>query len=380
MNILFVVPWDQDTGGVASVVGNLGRYLQGRRHRIVYLFPTQSRFVHYKKSKWGFDGVYMKLRVPFVEGKPIQSLLGFLLFLPLTIFRLTRLIQRLKINVVNIHYPGDAFLYFVLFRYLCRVKIIVSVHGADLFPGGKPRPRYSWALRVLLHTSNAVIAPSQAFLRDVVAILPGLGGKARYIYNGISLAEFSKYQECGRDGLRQKYILCIAAHNEKKGVDVLIRAFALLRNEGAALALKLVGDGELTGELQALAGCLQIGDQVEFLGERNRSDVIKLLKDCEVFVLPSRSEPFGIVVVEAMACKKPVVASAVGGIPEIIRDGIDGLLVEPDNPTGLAQALTSLLENSEFRQVIAESGYNTARNRFSSEMMGSAYEQMVASL
>ena len=106
----------------------------------------------------------------------------------------------------------------------------------------------------------------------------------------------------------------------------------------------------------------------------------KLIQGCEVFVLPSRSEPFGIVLTEAMACKKPVVATTVGGIPEIIKDGTDGILVQSDNPNALAEALLNVLHNQALRLSIANNGYMTVVKKFNSEKTCSSYEALFADL
>ena len=201
-----------------------------------------------------------------------------------------------------------------------------------------------------------------------------------FIHNGVNLAELNgAFQDATRDS-QDPYILCIAQHNEKKGLDVLLRAFKRLQEADLSLKLILVGDGPLRGSLQDLAVSLGINESVEFLGQKGRAQVAKLLHDCEVFVLPSRSEPFGIAIIEAMACKKPVVATTVGGILEIIDNGKNGILVEPDNPTALAEALIALLKDEALRVTVASNGYVIAHERFSTKNTGSAYESVFASL
>src|SRR5262249_115107 len=152
------------------------------------------------------------------------------------------------------------------------------------------------------------------------------------------------------------YLLCIAMHNEKKGLDVLLRAFSLLQNTAPSLKLLLVGDGPLRGDLERLALSLGLTDRVQFLGLRGRDEVARLLHEWEVFVLASRCEPLGMGVIGAVACKKPVIATTVGGIPEIIENGKTGLLIEPDNPEALAAALTNVLDNESLRLGIARAG------------------------
>ncbi len=94
---------------------------------------------------------------------------------------------------------------------------------------------------------------------------------------------------------------------------------------------------------KALASSLGIRRQTMFLGTQGASEIARLLHGCEMMVLPSRMEPFGIALIEAMACKKPVVASTVGGIPEIIEHEISGILVEPENPEALTAGLRRVL-------------------------------------
>src|SRR5262249_37925675 len=148
------------------------------------------------------------------------------------------------------------------------------------------------------------------------------------------------------------------------------------QNTAPTLKLLLVGDGPLRGELERLALSLGITDRIRFLGLRGRDQVARLIHGCEVFVLPSRSEPFGIVLIEALGCKKPVIATTVGGIPEIIENGKSGILVEPDNPEALAAALTSVLQNESLRLAMACAGNARVREKFSTENTGSSYEAL----
>jgi len=125
---------------------------------------------------------------------------------------------------------------------------------------------------------------------------------------------------------------------------------------------------------------LGIADKVEFLGRQGRIKVVELLQGCQVFVLPSRSEPFGIVLIEAMACRKPIVATKVGGIPEIIENGRNGILVEPDDDKALADALLTVLKDANLQRQVAENGHATVLERFRSEHTGFAYEALFADL
>src|SRR5262249_6196832 len=120
--------------------------------------------------------------------------------------------------------------------------------------------------------------------------------------------------------------------------------------------------------------------QTMFLGTQGAPEIARLLQGCEVFVLPSRMEPFGIAVIEAMACKAPVVASRVGGIPEIIEHEKSGILVEPEKPEALTVGLGRVLNDDDLRRKIVDNGYLRVMERFCSIHNGAAYLAAFASL
>jgi glycosyltransferase involved in cell wall biosynthesis len=153
----------------------------------------------------------------------------------------------------------------------------------------------------------------------LVDIFPGVSDKAIYIHNGVNMAQFAAVENPGRNSAGRRYILCIASLRPEKGIDVLIRAAKPLLETDESMRLLLAGDGPLREEMETLADSLGIRDEVQFLGTKSRSEVVRLLHECDVLVVPSRAESFGLVVIEALACKKPVVAAAVGGIPEIVE-------------------------------------------------------------
>jgi glycosyltransferase involved in cell wall biosynthesis len=380
MNVMLVVPWDQRFGGVASVVGHLATRLEKLGHRVIFLYPGNPEKATARTTAWGMSGYEIKLRPPFISGRPLKSLLAFLVFFPLTMYRLLSLVRTHGIQIVNIHYPVDAFVYFAVLRRLVSIRLVLSVHGADLFPDGRPWRRYPRSLGLLISAADALVAPSRAFLDDTLGVFPAAARKAVVVHNGVDLDELQRSDGTMATEQWKPYILCIAAHNEKKAIDVLLKAFARLMSGPRGLRLLLVGDGPLRPQLEALARSLGLEDRVAFLGSRERADVARLLQDCTLLVLPSRSEPFGIVVAEALACRKPVVASAVGGIPEIIESGRTGVLVEPDDPDALAEALARVLESEALRESIAEAGHRRVRDQFGCDAMSARYVQVYAGL
>jgi glycosyltransferase involved in cell wall biosynthesis len=163
-----------------------------------------------------------------------------------------------------------------------------------------------------------------------------------------------------------------------KGQTFLLRAWpAVLEGEPRALLL-LAGDGPDEGALTAQAAALGLGRSVRFLGFRQ--DVPSLLACAEVLVLPSLNEGFGMVLVEAMAMGKPVVASAVGGVPEVVLDGQAGLLIPPADPRALAAAILRLLADPRAARRMGEAGRERARESFSRKAFLQAHRDLYGEL
>ncbi|MEI9941351.1 MAG: glycosyltransferase family 4 protein [Pseudomonadota bacterium] len=173
-----------------------------------------------------------------------------------------------------------------------------------------------------------------------------------------------------------------------KGQRELLRAFALVRNELSNLRLLIVGadaeeveGGSFTAELKALARTLGIQQDVIFTGPR--SDVPRVMAACDVFTMPSFEEPFGLVFLEAMAMKRPVVALDNGGTPEVVEHGRSGLLSPPQDIAGLAANILILLKDPKMREKMGEYGRAQVLSRFSARRMAAdaerAYERILAS-
>ena len=374
MNILIVSP-DLEFGGVNSVVRNLTQYLHTRGHDIRMFHSGSSVLARHRMSRFGFPAVEHGLQLPFGDRHPAVSLAVFAVLFPIGLFQLLWRLWRWRIQVVNIHYPVDSLFYFALCRRILKFTLVCSVHGADVFPAGKAPARYSREMRLLLQDADWIVAPSEDCRRRLAAVVPEHRGKMVFIHNGIDLQEFSNPQRMDAPE-RGRYILSVSAYKDQKGIDVLIRAMKTVSELHPDVKLILVGEGPLRGDLESLSEELGQNHRIEFLGRRSHGEVVELLHGCEVFVLPSRFETFGIALVEAMACGRAVVAANTGGMPEIVRNGVNGFLVESDSPSGLVDGLNTLLDNLSLRRRLGEAAARDVRKRFSTASMGAAYERV----
>ncbi len=219
--------------------------------------------------------------------------------------------------------------------------------------------------RALSAMATAVIATSRAVARR----FPWAPAKVRLVPNGIDLSRFAPRPASMT--LRASFAvpasaplaLSIGRHVAEKGYRHFVAAAALVARSKPEAHWILVGDGELRGELEAQARGLGLDARVHFAGWRD--DVADVLALADVFVLPSESEGFGRVLVEAMAMGRAVVATAVGGVPDIVVAGETGLLVEPSDPGALAGAVMALLDDPARAARLGTAGRARAESTFS---------------
>lgn len=164
-----------------------------------------------------------------------------------------------------------------------------------------------------------------------------------------------------------------------KGVDYLIRAMAIVVKSGLKARLTIVGEGQQKEELIELARKLGVSRNVVFEGFVPYSGMPRYYKRCDVFCFPTLGEPFGKAMIEAMACGKPVIATNVGGSIEIIRNGINGVLVPPANPKAIASAIQRM-KNEDERRKMEQEARTIAVKDFSWDTVCSKYNRLYAEL
>jgi|GEM_PF-3484077 len=351
VNVLMVVAWD-NLGGVSAVVNNAALYLQEYGHTVHFLFPEHRTANSPGKTRLGFPAHYLYLRPTSIAGHQMRSRLSFTVGFPSTVVALRRLVRELRIDLVNVHFPGTWSIHFVALRKLGLAKLVTSIHGADVLLNGARDHVPHAAINMLFAGSDVVVTPSDGFQVAVRDVWP----EAKFatmatIPNGIDPAELGCDVSAGETAVEPPYVMSILAMVPYKGPDILIRAFGEIAAQHPTLMLRLIGDGPNRAEYEALTASLGLSHCVEFLGQRDRQTVAQYLRGCTVFVLPSRSnsESFGIAVAEAMALNRAVIGSNVGGLPELIEHNVTGLLVPPGDVQQLGAAILQLLNRPDER-------------------------------
>jgi L-malate glycosyltransferase len=242
-----------------------------------------------------------------------------------------------------------------------RVPLLAHLHIGYL-----RRSRYVFLLHqaaLVVGVSRQVIEP---FLDDGLA-----AEKTQVIYNGIDFSRLRR--KTSADPRRQlgiagdaTVVSAIGSLIRRKGQDVLIRAFSLLAPT-CNMHLLIVGDGPEQANLERLTAELGLWARVQFLGYS--ADIGGICAASDMVVLASRMDSFGLVLIEAGYLSLPVVASAVGGIPEVIEDGVTGLLVPPDDAHALAAALARLIDDPDYRERLGRAGKKRVETLFGVERM-----------
>ncbi len=291
-------------------------------------------------------------------------------------FSIFRMIRKHRPNLIHIRF-WSVFSVLTIIIYFLGVKNIIytddissrEINNTNPFKKKVNSLRNKFCLTFV----KRIVAVSK-FVKRKWDKIPGTNPqKVVLIYNGVNLNRFALSTKTNEGRKRfeipsdNKVITTIAHLIPEKGVDYFLEAAKILLASEKALTFLVVGEGSHIKKLLDLTNRLEIYKNARFLGLRDDTD--EILKETDIFVCPSVwNEAFGLVIAEAMGCGKPVVASSVGGIPELVEDGITGILIPPARPKDLAKAITTLLQNDELVLRMGQAGRKRAEKYFDIKM------------
>jgi N-acetyl-alpha-D-glucosaminyl L-malate synthase BshA len=300
----------------------------------------------------------------------------YLLALANTIVQVSR---QQRLDIVHAHYAiphaTAAYLATQILRYKAPdgvPKVITTLHGTDITLLASDRS-YSETVTFCIEQSDGVTAVSESLKADTIREL-GISSDIRVIPNFLDCSKNRRgvSASCAslkRDG--QKLLIHVSNFRPVKRATAVVEIFARVRR-AVPSRLLMVGDGPDIPAARRVARSLGVIDDVEFVGEQE--DVVPLLSAADVFLLPSAQESFGLAQLEAMACQVPVVASRVGGIPEVVEDGVSGFLHAPDDLDGMARSAITILSDDALHQRMAAAAGRTATDRFCDTRIVPVYE------
>lgn len=377
MNVLLVTPYyAPQVGGVSTYVAGLEQCLAGEGHQVFVLrLGSSHAIVPYSASEKPrvFE---LYLRSLWSAERPARAAIGFIAnFIP-TLVRLARFLRHRQIDVVSLEYPLACMAYFAIVKWWMRIKLLVGVHGSDLHLLHKAPEHEQQVLRWLFRKADWVLAHSAHMLRDAERILGQRYTNSSHLPCWVDVAQLRQTAALGpKPPVAGPYILTVAKLYPRKGLDILIQAVQQLSAK-TALRFVIAGDGPEQERLQTLAAQLGVQDRIVFLGDVGSEQIPGLMQHCEFFVLPSRSEPFGIVLLEAMTFCKAIVATKVGGIPEFVKHGVNGLLCDSEDSSVLAQHIEQLISDPTLRQTLGANGKQAVEAEYDQNVLSKRYEQL----
>jgi N-acetyl-alpha-D-glucosaminyl L-malate synthase BshA len=356
-------------GGSGIIATELGKRLASRGHRVhVLSSDTPVRLVDYQPGL-SFHRVESTSYPLFREPQYLLSLAN----------KIVQVSRDERLDIVHAHYAIPHATAAYLARQILAAggpsvpRVVTTLHGTDITLLGGDRS-YSEIVAFSIQQSDAVTAVSQSLKADTYQEL-NVSGEIRVIPNFIDCSVYRR-REVGELRRKlapkgEKIVIHVSNFRPVKRVPVVVDVFARVRRQ-VPCRLLLVGDGPDLVEASRLARALDVADDVEFLGEQEQ--VVPLLSAADAFLLPSTQESFGLAALEAMACRVPVVASRVGGLPEVIDDGETGFLHVPGDLSGMAASTLRLLTDAPLQAKMAQSARHAAKSRFCDDRIVPIYE------
>jgi len=358
-------------GGSGVVATELAYALALRGHQI-HVISGERPF----RWRSGIPGLsFERVEVP---PYPLFREPQYLLALTNTIARVT---EERRLDIVHAHYAVPHATAAYLARHMLEAsavrapRTITTLHGTDITLVGSD-PSYARVVSFSIDQSDAVTAVSNSLKADTTRSL-GVQRNIQVIPNFLDCAE---YRRRPAPELREQYcpennceaiVIHVSNFRAVKRVDVALDVFRQIRRQVRARFV-LVGDGPVRADIERRVDEYGLSDAVTFAGEQ--TDLVAFLSIADLFLLPSAQESFGLAALEAMACEVPVVASNVGGLPEIIEDGVTGFVCAPEDVTHMAQRGVALLTDGLLRASITRSAVELVRSRYCAQLVVPLYE------
>ena len=354
-------------GGSGVVATELGKELATRGHDvhfISYALPIRLTM----KDRVYFHEVEV-LTYPLFEYPPYDLVLAT---------KMAEVMTRFDLDILHVHYAIPHSISAYLAKMMLRdrvVPFVTTLHGTDITLVGNDRS-YLPITRFGIEQSDAVTAVSDYLKQRTIQEFQ-VSKPIEVVPNFVNCDVYGRSRD---RNLRRKFaeddesiFIHISNFRPVKRVEDVIGIFALVRKNRKARLL-MVGDGPERPKAEWLANTHNVAQDVQFVGKQN--DMSELLAISDVLLLPSELESFGLVALEAMACEVPVIATRVGGVPEVVRDGIDGFLYDVGDVRGMADGCLSILNKPHFRDDLGRAAREHANRDFCASNIVLKYEEL----
>jgi len=271
---------------------------------------------------------------------------------------------------LNANVGGSAFV-FLLFIKMFDIPIVSTIYAPYSYKNKIPP-----IIEKLAHAVNVMCCISKWVLSEMKTKLPQIKSKLQLIYCGLPAPEDLPSPL----SFSPPILLLLGRLSVEKGFATAIEAFSLLKKEGSQAKLVIAGDGPERMKLEKLTNELGLNNSVTFKGNLKEEEIYPLFNEATVVIVPSLIESFGLVILEAMQMSRPVIASRVEGIPEVVSEGETGLLVPMQNPVAFYEAIQQLLKDPEEAIRLGKMGRQKAIDHFTLTPYLTQYEALYREL
>jgi glycosyltransferase involved in cell wall biosynthesis len=360
-----------DRGGAENQLVHLVESQINLGHKVYILFFKGNKYWKKFLKKVGVKVYYCPYKTFFEKIK--------------FLFKINNIIKKIKPNIIHTHLSLSELVgLFLKIKYKNEIKFIITKHlGSYLFEGSTGLNRFFSGLfleKILFKKADHIIFISREVKKYFLKLIKISGEKFSIIYYGFNL---KKSNNKIKKNLSKKYkldkdylIICsIARHVKQKNLQFLIKVFYKINNDLKIKSkLVLVGTGPETNQLKQLAINLKLSNKIIWI--KHCEHIRELLQNIDIFCLTSDYEGLGLVLLEAMAEKKPVIATKISAIPEIIKNNFNGVLFEKDNQNSFIAGFIKILRNKKFRNKIIINGYRLLKKKFTLKRMINQIERV----
>lgn len=356
-------------GGSGIVSRRLAKALAEKGHEIrIIAYPDSLEYKNVITNPSMHPNIHLhaakKLEIPVF--KPV----------PYTITRAGRIVSLCKkydLDIIHVNYAIPHAVSAFLAKQVINVPTFITLHGTDAHTYGllksiKP------ILRLCLEKSDHISAVSK-YLAEFAQRELEINKSIDVIYNFIDTNIFKKKDSSVREEFNISKDAKVVTHASNfrpiKDTPTLVKSANLVLKKFPKTIFLMVGKGPELDPIKDLAKQFNIYDSFRFIGERKKMS--KIYNSSDIFVLSSLNEGFGLVIAEAMACQVPVVATSVGGVPEVVEDGVDGYLVPPQDPNEMAEKIIKLLKDDDLREKFGRNARRNVQTKFDKDKIVNQY-------
>ncbi|MGE0553138.1 MAG: N-acetyl-alpha-D-glucosaminyl L-malate synthase BshA [Gemmatimonadales bacterium] len=360
-------------GGSGALATELGLELAGRGHEVHLIsYAMPFRLTEYAERVYFHEVDTVTGRYPLFDHYPYTLALASKQY---------EVVLRERLDLLHVHYAiphaTTAWIAKEMLQGTRQLPIITTLHGTDITLVGQ-EASFHPITKFSIERSDRVTAVSQFLKDETVRTFGCCEEEIQVIPNFVNLTEYRPDRAACRDGLAPAghRVICHASNfREVKRTRDVVRVFARIRRAVPA-TLIMIGDGPDRVDAEREARDLGVEADVRFLGRL--SNVIELLQASDLFVLPSQTESFGLAALEAMACGVPVIGSRTGGLPEVVTDGVSGILEYPGSVEAMARRAVNLLRDEKAHLAMRDAAVARAAD-FSAELIVPQYEALYQS-